>query len=690
MLENLTNSLLITYKSYEPNLSERQIQAFLSDKVLRKNMILKWRDTSVHAMKSEKLLFWDQYKIRSLNLDRLKLDLQATEKLFDMAETGSSDDMMIKEYVIAKNGDTILEFPNKVSEIHPVLRFRVSSHLLAESSQFFSHIFSSQQAGNNTPIDMMGQVPPLPSRQTCKDGMEVKVYRMPQLELNKNEALTILLHAAHMHHAKVPREIEFPVFVSIAEVCLRYQCTSPLELQVEYQWLPQWLHRAADQDPDGFLLISYAFGIRRIFTRVSKTAILNALSDTEIQGKELWPQPVRDKIKAIRAAKLDQIHECCTNAIEEYFRPPLDNVDRRASVGSLVLTTMPRCPKGAHLCDATNLGWLMLVFNELRTLPSIMNNTGFHNLPTSPQRSLKELVDCLRLMPSAPQVHSGVCDYAPAFRSAINDIYNSISGLTLRDVTGRNGWALSKHAGPTEDRYDDVQDVSELEAPSHPPGRLKRFGALSNENVSFRILSYIDDPDDLSSAAMIDKSFYSAYKRNEALLLRNVMKAERRRTLSQVGPELVGVRNATRPSVVDSTRFSVSTKTSNEESRYLTVDKTKRRSRPQLDTPSDDLYDVSPPVSPLTTNDTPMSAEEAEKILWPNDDPIVNSPSRDTNTAGHEKFLMGDITHVGGRPSPLQRGFSRVENKTRVMADEKHLREEKERVLGPVVSHSRS
>jgi hypothetical protein len=693
MLENLRTSLLATYKAYEPEVSEHQLETFLSDKVLRRNMISKWRDTSVHAMKSEKLLYWEQYKIRSLNLDRLKLDLQATEKLFDVAETGNADNMTIREYVIAQNGDAILEYPNKISEIHPVLRFRVSSHLLAETSPLFSHMLLPQQAGKGFSLELMNQLPPAPTKQICKDGMEVKVYRMPQIELNTNEALTILLHAAHMHNSKVPREIEFPVFVSIAEVCLRYQCTSPLELQVEYQWLPQWVHKAADPSPDGFLLISYAFGIRRIFTRVSKTAILNALSDAEIQSKELWPQPIRDRIKAIKAAKLAQIHECCTNAIEDYFRPPSESVNRTASLGSLVMTSEPRCPKGSHLCDATNLGWLMLVYNELRVLPNIMNNAGFHNLPPSPQRSLKELVDCLRLMPSAPQVHSGVCDYAPAFRSAIDDIYNSISGLTLRDVTGRDGWALSKHAGPTEDRYDDnPQEIVELEAPLHPPKKVKRFG-MSNEGVSLRILSHIDDLDDLSSAAMIDKTFYSAYKRNEASLLKNVMKAERKRTMSQVGPEIAGFRNSLRPRVMDPSRLSVSTNTGDEDSKYLRSDKLKGRSVPQVrvDTSGEDLYGISPLYSPVDSSDAaPMSAEEAGRILWGVNDESSNhgEDSPRTVTGLNEKFLMGDSLHIE-RPRAFERSLSHVEDKTRMMRDEKHLREEKDRVLGLGVSNQR-
>lgn len=41
--------------------------------------------------------------------------------------------------------------------------------------------------------------------------------------------------------------------------------------------------------------------------------------------------------------------------------------------------------------------------------------------------------------------HGGVCDYASSFRSAINDVYNIMPGLTLYEVTGLHGWALSRH-----------------------------------------------------------------------------------------------------------------------------------------------------------------------------------------------------------------------------------------------------
>lgn len=662
MLENLRTSLLATYKAYEPDATDRQLEAFLADKVHRKNLIIKWRDTSVHRMKSEKLLFWEQYKIRSLNFDKLKLDLQAVENLFEVADSGEAPNMAIREYVIARNGDAVLEFANAASEIHPILRFRVSSHLLAEASLLFYYIFSPRQQGKDAPLDMIADLPPSPRRDICKDGMEVKVYRMPQIELNQHESLTILLHAAHMHKQKVPREIEFAVFVSIADVCVRYRCTSPIELQVEYQWLPQWTHVTGDEYRDGLLLIGYAFGDQGIFKRMSKTAILNAVDEAEIESKTHWPQAVREKVKAVRAAKLAQIHACCTNAIEEYFRPPLDHTDRRSSVGSLTLTTVPRCPRGSHLCDATNLGWLMLVYNELRVLPNIIKSVDFHDLPKAPRRSLKELVDCLRLMPSAPQVHSGVCDYAPSFRSAISDIYNSVSGLSLRDFGSRRG--LSKDNIPFDESYDDVTpEIHELPTVELSEDRAASTSMSNNEAVCLGILSYLDDIEDLNSAAMIDKGFYRVYKRNEAALLKNVMRAERRRTLSMASPDIAGFRESLRSDDAARRPSNLLRVKGGEESKSLVSDNIQSERH-------NDLYDVSPPCSPISQEEVPMSAEEAHRILWP-DDVIQNTapdPGNGPPVERNEKYLVGDVAHI--------------EDKTIMEEDNKHLRDEKDFALG--------
>jgi hypothetical protein len=679
MLKNLQNSLLDKYLEYEPNASDRQVEAFLADKARRKNVIAQMRDTSVHRMKSEKHMFWDQYQIRSSDFEKLKIDLQAIERLINPA--GGNDEvpnMAVRECVIAQNGDTILEFANAASENHPILRFRVSSHLLAEHSPLFAQ-FLSPQPSNNPPLDMISQLPPPPTKHICKDGMEVKVYRMPQIELNKNESLKHLLHAAHMHKDRVPRQVTFQTFVSIAEVCLKYQCTQPLEMHVEYQWLPQWIGKLNDDEYDGFLVISYAFGLRRIFTRMSKTAILNAVDEDEIRSMEAWPQAVKEKIIATRAAKLAQIYDCCNGAIAEYLKTPSEVAShRRASViGSLQLTTSPRCPRGSHVCDATNLGWLMLVYNELGVLPSIMKNIGLDDVAKPPRRSLKELIACLGLMPSAPQVHSGVCNHAPLFRNAINDVYNSVTGLTFRDVSGKDGWALSKNSAPTDDHDDHmVRDLVELEAPLESLKETKKAAAMSNEEISFRILSYLDEMPDLTSAAMIDQSFYRAYKQNEATLLKNVINAERRRTMSQAHPDVAPIRRALKAEALSPNGLNISILRPGGEPKSLAADRAKFPAPAVRPLSINDLYDASPPLSPMNYEElTQEEHDEAYRIIWGEDTSTPDPAPPKSNgqlkqpVERNEKCLVGDVAHTG--------------DKARLMEEEgKHLREEQERELG--------
>lgn len=135
------------------------------------------------------------------------------------------------------------------------------------------------------------------------------------------------------------------------------------------------------------------------------------------------------------------------------------------------LTSTPRCPRGSHACDAASLGWLMLVLNELHLVgagravqliplpapdpssspPSHHAPSSGTDTPSSPSRSLAQLLDKLRRIPGPPpapnHAKAGVCDPAPALRAAVDDVYNSVSGLTLFEVDGkRHGWALSRRA----------------------------------------------------------------------------------------------------------------------------------------------------------------------------------------------------------------------------------------------------
>jgi hypothetical protein len=485
--------------------------------------------------------------------------------LLQAGELGIAPDRDVWEYSIASRGDAILEFANfAAAETAPALRFRVSSHILREASPIFLRVFgggSQADSDLDSGISDLADLPLVttPSRFVCNDGTEVDLYRMPQTELNKERAMEILLHAAHMHHDEVPRYIEFEQFVAVAEVCLRYKCTSPLEILVEHLWFPQWMHKASENMPDGLLLISYTFGSRQLFTRMSKTAILNIMDESELQAKP-WPQVMKDKVWAIRCAKMAQVYSCCVSTIQEYIRAPkptladetelaepelvFGSLDTRSTspvlsispvannITKLELSSATRCPKGSHWCDATNLGWLMLVFGELQLLPAFMKPTALAHLenpPAMPRRSLAQLFEALRTIASPPQlVHrGGPCDPAPSFRTAINDIYNSISGLTLYDVDGTShGWALSrrKSSHPQVVLQKGLRKLLLEEGVAHGSVELP-------EKIRLKILSEVINLDDLHAAARINRGFYSTYKKNELRLMRNVVRADRRRIL---------------------------------------------------------------------------------------------------------------------------------------------------------------
>lgn len=531
--------------------------------------------------------------------------------LIQSVESGVRPQRTIQECVISLRGDTVLEFSNTAMHWKPVLRFLVSSHMLAETSPIFARMFSPRldAGGQKHPSaaddDLADELPPPPTPFTCQDGSRVMLYKMPQLELNEASALKILLHAAHMHNDRVPREITFERFVALAEAAYRYRCTSPLEMFVEHCWLPQWVHKATEDMPDGLVMISYVFGMRRLFTRVTKTAILNLVDEKELASKP-WPDQIKERVWAVRCAKMAQVSSTCTKAIEEFLRqpkPPGDEEDgdkdgdgaeltpavttpgsiaasyapslnlnlfaHTSTDGPRTFTSVPRCPKGSHWCDATNLGWLMLIYNEMRLLGSVLN-PGILSQPElasqarPPPRSLAEILGALRGVTSPPNpVHPGrasVCDPAPAFRSSINDVYNSVSGLTLFDVDGRShGWALSNHrrndreptwriggldnidVGQTGDDigvavsnaavYGSDGDVPG-ESGAAQPQMSAAEEVFGDEDLCLEILSALDNFGDLHAVAMVNKGVHEVYKTYELHLMRNIIRTSRPKSMT--------------------------------------------------------------------------------------------------------------------------------------------------------------
>ncbi|KAH8885629.1 hypothetical protein GQ53DRAFT_845306, partial [Thozetella sp. PMI_491] len=593
-----------TYKRYEHFATPQILEALFANRQSRQQVVGTWlKNFGAFKRMQGQSDVATRWEAQFQNYDRLIQDLAEINELLTAEESGLPIRLETEDITITPRGDTILEFANQGVDWQPTLRFRVSSVMLAETSPIFAQMFTGSTQGlehvDGIEENLAGELPPAATPFTYPDNTRVQLYKMPQLEHNTEGAMTLLLHAAHMRNDQIPREISFSRFVAVARVAMKYRCTAPLELFVEHRWLPQWMHMAQENMPDGLVTISCAFGLRGLFTRVTKSVIMNVVDEVELRSKN-WPQEVKEKIWNVRRAKMAQVYACCAAAVGEYLQPPtaslaidngpsasVDDVDgsisptssssfsfsqqlrsptRSSGTGSSLtlftpplppapapppaFTTKPRCPKGSHWCDASNLGWLMMVLNQLQLLPPVLQAQSFNQSnPASPSRSLGQLVEALASIASPPQpVHPGrgVCDPIPAFRSAINDIYNSVAGITLFDIDGkRHGWGLSRHrrfepqvllrAGPALDWDDGNGDMytpseSEETVAAEVTGR-PTSDALSQETICLGIFENLESFDDLHNLALVNWQLYETYKTHELSLMRSIVKADRRKTM---------------------------------------------------------------------------------------------------------------------------------------------------------------
>ncbi|KAF6834257.1 hypothetical protein CPLU01_05068 [Colletotrichum plurivorum] len=669
LLQALRASLAETYVGYEPAATPAMLESLFKDKEFRAAAIQGMRNARIEGRSSVKGFSRARYDVRFRNYDSAEKEWAEALRVLHLAESGIREGREVREVVISERGDAVLEFANLGREKEwPVVRFWVSEDVLAEASGFFARVFrggGGKRGKMDDEEEEEGMVRRVSSSEyVCEDGRSVRIYRMPHLEDDRESSLSVLLHAAHLHNEHIPRAVSFDAFVAVARTCLRYECTSPLEVVVEHRWLPAWIHKSSETMPDGMLVISYAFGFRQLFARMSKTAVLNLLDWEEVKGKE-WPGRMKERIWGVREAKMGQVYGVCGGALGEYLRPPAEGGDSGTGVpaGDMPLTRTPRCPRGDHICDATNLGWLMLIFAELQLLPAVMNFTST-DTQQLPRRSLAQLVEQLRKIPSPPHaVHrTAACDPAPLLRAAVNDVYNSVSGLTLHDVSGRaHGWGLSRHRSRTvqavlqrglrrmgeEKKENDKKKEEEWKRKKEEKEeRGKKRGEMTDA-VRLGILREVDTVEDLYAAALASRAFYKTFKYNEASLVGRFVRAQRRRTLMRLTSMdvVAGGEDKVPKSEGDAIRAEGAG--------------------------SEDGRDEELPPSSDTGEGSEggMTDEEARRVLWPEEQTWATTSEGIPEGEGmREKFRVGD---------PAFR-----EDKMLLGAEEKQLRQDRDRRVG--------
>ncbi|KAI9843739.1 MAG: hypothetical protein M1838_002482 [Thelocarpon superellum] len=370
------------------------------------------------------------------------------------------------ECIIAPLGDMILVF-----EGSPRAVFQVSSQALSAVSPLFSYALNPYQQADRfhrgpPPPDLLPELPTAPPEKTNQQ--LPPFLRMPQVEMNEHGALGTLFYAAHARHDKVPRSVTFREFVAIAAVCHRYRCTAPVEIFVECFWLPQWQEHLGRKGYEDFLFISYVFGLDKIFELTSKSFILHSRAEKGPFEEHNLPSHVWHRLNQAKALQFGKILERCNATLSAYLpvyngSPATKRYSAQSETGmserrkSFQLARATKCPMGNHSCDAMNLGWLMLMLNEVGVPHK------YSHLSVRPEvnwiywqgHNLEEIFAKLCGAPSAPSVVHDGCDFAAEFRNAMCDIYNGIRPLNVREVNerfaSRYASALNHVGGPAAD-----------------------------------------------------------------------------------------------------------------------------------------------------------------------------------------------------------------------------------------------
>ena len=377
--------------------------------------------------------------------------------------TGPDRTLHAEDCVISPVGDVVMVFG-----ANPQVQFQVSSQALSSVSPLFSYALHPYTANDRfqrgpPPPDLVDELPK--TAPTVVSSSLPPIVRMPQEEMNEMGALSTLLYAAHARHDKVPRTIEFQEFVAIAAVCHKYRCTAPVEIFVECFWLPQWKDQVGQKGFEDFLFISYVFGLERIFELTSKAYILSGPFE-----EHRLPEHVCRRLNQARAFHLAKVVERCNWALSSYLPLSIPLAERNAvkrrstashteenvngSRISWQLISPTRCPHGSHACDAANLGWLMMVLNEVG-VPHAYSNQSRGSWVSWQGLTLKQVFAKLCAAPSADDVHEGGCNYATAFRNDMCDLFNGIRALNVREVNemfaGRRPSAIRRVGGPAAD-----------------------------------------------------------------------------------------------------------------------------------------------------------------------------------------------------------------------------------------------
>ncbi|RPB26217.1 hypothetical protein L211DRAFT_804956 [Terfezia boudieri ATCC MYA-4762] len=348
-------------------------------------------------------------------------------------------------------GDVLLTLPSTSG----IARFRVNSNILCIASPVFRAMLGAKSQFRERAA--------LSARTSTSEPLELS------LADDDPNALTVILRIIHLQYDWVPPSLNADQLYTIAVICDKYDMRQSLEV-----WLVNWISplvepSASPVSGDNWLFIAYALGRKDLFRRLTKELILQCRSDEDgnllMNGNTLSehiPGHIVAEISARRQQTIKGMNDCLYSIVQEYSAPD---------------TSKCKCTSKQDACDDIALGFLIRTFKRLKIYPeasqivlqqaiqefktlldgvSFPSNVLFEDGTSKYQcrycnnhSSANYCYSCHRTayVVANGTSHANTCSPLLGYKEKIQDLYNSIEGLSYTDFVRVNALATAPPPG---------------------------------------------------------------------------------------------------------------------------------------------------------------------------------------------------------------------------------------------------
>ncbi|KAF8248529.1 hypothetical protein K440DRAFT_255027 [Wilcoxina mikolae CBS 423.85] len=205
--------------------------------------------------------------------------------------------------------------------------FRVSSHVLHTASPVFRDLLGPTSGfAEHTRRHNIQDTPPDLENHT------VRPYRhVFNTAVYDPKAFAVVFYALHAMGRKIPRDVDYSCFYSVAVICEDYKC-APIVLAWCRDWIDKWTWTIEKPGYEGWLYIAWVFGLNDTFCTVARRLAKGAFRKgrdrsvileheggyKEFELGEHIHQGIIDQISAQESTTRGKLAEACQSLYKRY------------------------------------------------------------------------------------------------------------------------------------------------------------------------------------------------------------------------------------------------------------------------------------------------------------------------------------------------------------------------------------